>query len=147
MPALQHPALLHRVFRHANVLHVVRASERTLISNAQGRKAEGVIWLNLTNLTRMLNGFFVLAKLLHNDGQGRMGERIVLICSPYQRGGVYTGAFLFSAHYGILEEASWDELGDSPTSLANLLQEYQGIEDGFHPDDNPVNIPESSPLA
>jgi hypothetical protein len=66
---------------------------------------------------------------------------------PYQRGGVYTGAFLLSAHYGILEEASWDELGDLPTSLADLEQEYQGIEDGFHPDDNPVNVPEASTLA
>lgn len=66
---------------------------------------------------------------------------------PYERGGVYTGAFLLSAHYGILEEASWDDAGDLATSLANLVQEYQGIEDGFHPDDNPVNIPEASTLA
>jgi PEP-CTERM motif len=64
---------------------------------------------------------------------------------PYLRGGVYTGAFLFSAHYGILEEASWDDLGDLPTSLADLEQEYQGIEDGIHPNDNPV--PEASTLA
>ncbi len=66
---------------------------------------------------------------------------------PYERGGVYTGAFLLSAHYGILEEANWDDLGDLPTSLADLEQEYQGIEDGYHPDDNPVSIPEASTLA
>jgi hypothetical protein len=66
---------------------------------------------------------------------------------PYERGGVYTGAFLLSAHYGILEEANWDDLGDLPTSLADLEQEYQGIEDGLHPDDNPVSVPEASTLA
>jgi hypothetical protein len=65
---------------------------------------------------------------------------------PYERGGVYTGAFLLSAHYGILEEASWDDLGDLPTTLADLMLEYQGIEDGFHPDDNPTT-PEASTLA
>jgi hypothetical protein len=66
---------------------------------------------------------------------------------PYERGGVYTGVFMLSAHFGILEEAGWDELGDTPTSLADLVQEYQGIEDGFHPDDNPVDVPEASTLA
>jgi hypothetical protein len=33
------------------------------------------------------------------------------------------------------------------TSLADLLGEYQGIEAGYHPDDNPVNVPETSALA
>ena len=66
---------------------------------------------------------------------------------PYERGGVYTGDLLISAHYGILEEASWDEAGDAPFALADLVQEYQGIETGFHPDDNPVNIPEASTFA
>jgi hypothetical protein len=65
---------------------------------------------------------------------------------PYERGGVYTGEFLLSAHYGILEEASWDDLGDLPTSLSDLTLEYQGIEDGFHPDDNPTT-PEASTLV
>jgi hypothetical protein len=46
-----------------------------------------------------------------------------------------------------LEEANWDDLGDLPTSLADLEQEYQGIEDGLHPDDNPVSVPEASTLA
>jgi hypothetical protein len=61
---------------------------------------------------------------------------------PYKRGTDYTGVFLLSADYGILEEASWDEAGDLSSDLNDLLQQYQGIEDGYHPDDNPVNIPE-----
>jgi hypothetical protein len=66
---------------------------------------------------------------------------------PYLRGGNYTGAFLVSAHYAILEEASWDDAGELSSSLADLLQEYQGIEAGFHPNDNPVNVPEASTLT
>ena len=50
---------------------------------------------------------------------------------PYERGSIYTGDLLISAHYGILEEASWDEAGDAPFALADLVQEYQGIETGF----------------
>ena len=61
---------------------------------------------------------------------------------PYLKSGSYTGVFMLSAHYGILEEASWDEAGETPTSLANLQLEYQGLEEGFNPNDNPV--PEAS---
>jgi hypothetical protein len=68
---------------------------------------------------------------------------------PYEQGGVYTGAFLLDAHYGILEEASWDDLGETGLSLPDLLGEYQGIEGGFHPNDNPIDgqVPEASTLA
>jgi hypothetical protein len=65
---------------------------------------------------------------------------------PYEKGGIYTGAFLISAHYGILEEASWDDLGEPLTSITDLLGQYQGIEAGYHPDDNPV-VPEASTLS
>lgn len=61
---------------------------------------------------------------------------------PYEKSGAYTGAFLISAHYGILEEASWIDAGDSSFNLTDLLGEYQGIEEGFHPNDNPTNAPE-----
>jgi len=43
-----------------------------------------------------------------------------------KQGGVYTGAFLLDAHYGILEEASWDDLGETGLSLNDLLGQYQG---------------------
>src|SRR5262249_28012688 len=66
---------------------------------------------------------------------------------PYERGGIYTGAFLLDAHYGVLEEASWDDALEPTTSLADLLGEYQGLDGGFHPNDNPVNLPEASALA
>ncbi len=73
------------------------------------------------------------------------GENDWLI--PYQRGGSYTGSFLLSAHYGILEEANWNEAGDLTFNLPDLAQEYLGIETGYHPNDNPVDIPEASSLA
>jgi hypothetical protein len=84
------------------------------------------------------------------DGSGMSlidpaGENDWLV--PYLHGGSNTGAFLISAHYGILEEASWDEAGELSSSLADLLGEYQGVEAGFHPDDNPVNVPEASTLT
>jgi hypothetical protein len=68
---------------------------------------------------------------------------------PYQQGGSYTGAFLLDAHYGVLEEATWDDLGDLSSSLNDLLGQYQGIEGGFHPNDNPIDgqVPEASSLA
>ena len=68
---------------------------------------------------------------------------------PYLRGGSYTGAFLLSAEYGILESASWDEAGELSSSLSDLLGQYQGIEAGFHPNDNPIDgqVPEASGLA
>lgn len=68
---------------------------------------------------------------------------------PYLRGGSYTGAFLLSAEYGVLEMASWDEAVDLSSNLTDLLGQYQGIEAGYHPDDNPVNnpVPEASTLT
>jgi len=68
---------------------------------------------------------------------------------PYLRGGSYTGAFLLDAHYGNLESASWDDLGELSSSLSDLLGQYQGIDSGFHPDDNPIDgrVPEASSLA
>jgi hypothetical protein len=68
---------------------------------------------------------------------------------PYLRSGSYTGAFLLSAHYGILEEATWDEAGDLSSDLSDLLGQYQGIESGYYPNDNPVDgsVPEASCLT
>ena len=68
---------------------------------------------------------------------------------PYLRGGNYTGAFLLSAEYGMLESASWDEVGELSSSLSDLLGQYQGIEAGFYPNDNPIDgqVPEASSLA
>src|SRR4051812_31244491 len=57
--ALQHAALLHRIFRHADVLLVVRAGERPLIGDAQRREAEWIVRLQLARPARMLNGLIV----------------------------------------------------------------------------------------
>ena len=67
---------------------------------------------------------------------------------PYLRGGSYT-AILAHAHYGILESASWDEVGEISSSLSDLLGQYQGIESGYYPNDNPIDgqVPEASSLA
>ena len=66
---------------------------------------------------------------------------------PYLRGAEYTGAFLISSEYGILEEASWNEAGDLSFNLSDLVQQYEAINAGWHPDDNPVNIPEASTMT
>ncbi|HVT29481.1 MAG TPA: hypothetical protein VHE81_15805 [Lacipirellulaceae bacterium] len=66
---------------------------------------------------------------------------------PYSRGGDYTGGLLISSKYGILDEAFWNDAGDLTFNLADLVAEYEAVDQGWHPVDNPVNVPEISTLA
>ena len=90
MPALKDAALLHRIFRHANVLLVIGAGKCPLIRDAERRKAERIVGLQLANAPRMLDRFAEQAALqwlsafasrprlvlgqVHWDSGGKAGE-------------------------------------------------------------------------
>jgi hypothetical protein len=61
---------------------------------------------------------------------------------PYLKGGEYTGAFLIDSKYGTLEMANWNDAEELSFMLSDLLEQYEGILAGWHPDDNPTNVPE-----
>jgi hypothetical protein len=66
---------------------------------------------------------------------------------PYLRAGDYTGAFLINSKYGILEAANWLDVGDVVYGLSSLVKQYEGINGGFFPNDNPTNLPEAGTLT
>lgn len=66
---------------------------------------------------------------------------------PYLRGGEVTGSFLINSLYGILEIANWTEAGEDAYDLPELVMQFQQINGGIVPFDNPVNLPEASTLS